>query len=81
MLLLTSVHCRTDAAQFGALDRKAITEANLTVTTAEVPSMIADHAFVTGHIPRATFERVLSPARMKVGIDAMFVQRCWDLIA
>ena len=54
---------------FGALDRKAITEANLTVTTAEVPSMIADHAFVTGHIPRATFERVLSPTRMKVGID------------
>ena len=54
---------------FGALDRKAITEANLTVTTAEVPSMIADHAFVTGHIPRATFERVLSPTRMKVEID------------
>jgi 7,8-dihydropterin-6-yl-methyl-4-(beta-D-ribofuranosyl)aminobenzene 5'-phosphate synthase len=54
---------------FGALDRKAITEANLTVTTAEVPSMITDHAFVTGHIPRATFERVLSPTRMKVGID------------
>src|SRR5215475_8750333 len=39
------------------------------VTTAEGPAVIADHSFVTGHIPRATFERVLSPTRMKVGID------------
>src|SRR5262249_30613516 len=54
---------------FGALDRKAIAEADLVVTTAEGPAVIADHAFVTGHIPRATFERVLSPSRMKVGID------------
>ena len=54
---------------FGALDRKAIAEADLLVTTAEGPAVIADHAFVTGHIPRATFERVLSPTRMKVGID------------
>jgi hypothetical protein len=54
---------------FGALDRKAITEADLVVTTAEGPAVIADHAFATGHIPRATFERVLSPTRMKVGID------------
>jgi 7,8-dihydropterin-6-yl-methyl-4-(beta-D-ribofuranosyl)aminobenzene 5'-phosphate synthase len=50
---------------FGALDRKAIAEADLVVTTAEGPAVIADHAFVTGHIPRATFERVLSPTRMK----------------
>jgi 7,8-dihydropterin-6-yl-methyl-4-(beta-D-ribofuranosyl)aminobenzene 5'-phosphate synthase len=54
---------------FGALDRKAIADADLSVTTAEGPAMIADHAFVTGHIDRATFERVLSPTRMKVGID------------
>jgi 7,8-dihydropterin-6-yl-methyl-4-(beta-D-ribofuranosyl)aminobenzene 5'-phosphate synthase len=54
---------------FGALDRKAIAEADLVVTTAEGPAVIADHAFVTGHIPRARFERVLSPTRMKVGID------------
>jgi 7,8-dihydropterin-6-yl-methyl-4-(beta-D-ribofuranosyl)aminobenzene 5'-phosphate synthase len=31
--------------------------------------LIADHAFATGHIPRATFERVLSPTRMKVGVE------------
>ena len=54
---------------FGALDRKAISEANLTVTTAEGPAMIADHAFLTGHIQKATFERVLSPTRMKIGVD------------
>jgi 7,8-dihydropterin-6-yl-methyl-4-(beta-D-ribofuranosyl)aminobenzene 5'-phosphate synthase len=54
---------------FGALDRKAIAEADLSVIAAEEPAVVADHAFVTGHIPRATFERVLSPTRMKVGID------------
>jgi 7,8-dihydropterin-6-yl-methyl-4-(beta-D-ribofuranosyl)aminobenzene 5'-phosphate synthase len=54
---------------FGALDRKAIAEADLSVITAEEPAVVADHAFVTGHIQRATFERVLSPTRMKVGID------------
>ena len=54
---------------FGALDRKAIAEADLSVITAEGPALIADHAFVTGHIQRATFEQVLSPTRMKVGID------------
>src|SRR5947209_7607214 len=54
---------------FGALDRKAIAGADLSVTTAEGPALIADHVFTTGHIPRATFERVLSPTRMKVGIE------------
>jgi 7,8-dihydropterin-6-yl-methyl-4-(beta-D-ribofuranosyl)aminobenzene 5'-phosphate synthase len=59
----------TTPLNFGALDRKAIAEADLSVTTAEAPSLIADHAFATGHIPRATFERVLSPTRMKVGVE------------
>jgi 7,8-dihydropterin-6-yl-methyl-4-(beta-D-ribofuranosyl)aminobenzene 5'-phosphate synthase len=54
---------------FGALDRKAIAEADLSVVAPEGPAVVADHAFVTGHIQRATFERVLSPTRMKVGID------------
>jgi 7,8-dihydropterin-6-yl-methyl-4-(beta-D-ribofuranosyl)aminobenzene 5'-phosphate synthase len=54
---------------FGALDRKAIAEADLSVVAAEGPAVVADHAFVTGHIQRASFERVLSPTRMKVGID------------
>jgi 7,8-dihydropterin-6-yl-methyl-4-(beta-D-ribofuranosyl)aminobenzene 5'-phosphate synthase len=54
---------------FGVLDRKAIAEADLSVVTAEGPALIAEHAFTAGHIQRATFERVLSPTRMKVGID------------
>ncbi|SEA94566.1 MBL fold metallo-hydrolase [Rubrimonas cliftonensis] len=54
---------------FGALDRQAIDDANLEVLNAEGPSILADHAFVTGHIGKATFERVLSPTRMKVGVD------------
>jgi 7,8-dihydropterin-6-yl-methyl-4-(beta-D-ribofuranosyl)aminobenzene 5'-phosphate synthase len=54
---------------FGALDRKAIAEADLSVVAAEGPALVADHAFVTGHIQQATFERVLSPTRMKVGVD------------
>lgn len=54
---------------FGALDRKAIAEADLSVVAAEGPAVVADHAFVTGHIQRASFERVLSPTRMKVGIN------------
>lgn len=54
---------------FGALDRKAIADADLSVISAEGPAIIADHAFVTGHIQKATFERVLSPTRMKVGVE------------
>jgi 7,8-dihydropterin-6-yl-methyl-4-(beta-D-ribofuranosyl)aminobenzene 5'-phosphate synthase len=54
---------------YGALDRKAIAEADVSVIAAEGPAVIVDHAFATGHIPRATFERVLSPTRMKVGIE------------
>ena len=50
---------------FGALDRKAIAEADLVVTTAEGPAVIADHAFVTGHIPceREIFLRPGAKAR------------------
>ena len=38
-------------------------------TFAEKPSIIAGHAFTTGQIARATFERVLSPTRMRVGMN------------
>lgn len=53
---------------FGALDRKAISEAGLQLVFAEGPALVADHAFTTGRIPRLTFERVLSPTRMKIGV-------------
>lgn len=54
---------------FGALDRDALAEAELTVTYAEQPSLVADHAFTTGQVPGVTFEKVLSPTKMKVGME------------
>ena len=57
---------------FGALDRSALQAAKLTVVSAEQPSMIADHAFVTGQVPLTTFEKVLSPSKMTVGVNGGF---------
>ena len=54
---------------FGALDRKALEEANLAVTYAEGPALIADHGFTTGHIDQTSFEKLLSPSAMKIGVD------------
>lgn len=67
--------CRREAmlgpqwTNFGALDRRAIENAKVTITFVASPSVVADHAFTTGHIPAASFERVLSPTRMTVGVD------------
>jgi 7,8-dihydropterin-6-yl-methyl-4-(beta-D-ribofuranosyl)aminobenzene 5'-phosphate synthase len=41
----------------------------LTVTYAEGPSLVADHAFTTGKIGLRSFEKVLSPSTMKIGIE------------
>lgn len=56
------------SGSFGALDRTAITDANLKVVSLKKPSLIAGHGFSTGWIPLTTFEKVLSPTRMTVGI-------------
>lgn len=56
------------AGNFGALDRDAIRAAKLQVQFAERPSLIAGHGFSTGRIPADSFERVLAPTRMSVGI-------------
>ena len=56
------------AGNFGYLDRKAIAAANLQIMLAEQPSIVAGHAFTTGWIPRVSFERVLAPTRMTVGV-------------
>jgi len=53
---------------FGALNRRAIAEANLRVMFADKPSLIADHGFTTGSIPQVSFERPAQPSRMKVGV-------------
>jgi hypothetical protein len=52
---------------FGYLKRKALADAKVKVVFAETPAMLADHAFTTGRIPLATFEKVLAPTRMTVG--------------
>jgi 7,8-dihydropterin-6-yl-methyl-4-(beta-D-ribofuranosyl)aminobenzene 5'-phosphate synthase len=58
----------TDAGQYGALDRKAIMDANLSLMMAEGPAVVADHAFTTGKIAQTGFEKPLRPSREKVGI-------------
>lgn len=54
---------------FGALDRKALEDANVAVTYAEGPALVADHGFTTGHIGQTSFEKLLSPTAMKIGVD------------
>ena len=39
------------------------------MTFAEQPALVADHAFTTGQVPGVTFEKVLSPSKMKVGVE------------
>jgi 7,8-dihydropterin-6-yl-methyl-4-(beta-D-ribofuranosyl)aminobenzene 5'-phosphate synthase len=54
---------------FGALDRNALKEADVTITYAEGPSLVADHGFTSGQIGLTSFEKLLSPSTMKIGID------------
>ena len=55
--------------EFGTLDRKALENADLTVKYAEGPALVADHGFTTGQIGQASFEKLLSPSAMKIGVD------------
>jgi 7,8-dihydropterin-6-yl-methyl-4-(beta-D-ribofuranosyl)aminobenzene 5'-phosphate synthase len=57
---------------FGAIDRSALNGAKLAVTYVEGPSLVAGHAFTTGHIGEKTFEKVLSPSVMKIGVAQGF---------
>ena len=54
---------------FGALDRHALELANLSVTYADGPSLVGAHAFTTGQVGLRSFEKVLSPSVMKIGIE------------
>jgi len=57
---------------FGALDRQALKDANLAVTYAEGLSLVADHGFTTGQIGLRSFEKLLSPSAMKIGVEDGF---------
>jgi 7,8-dihydropterin-6-yl-methyl-4-(beta-D-ribofuranosyl)aminobenzene 5'-phosphate synthase len=53
---------------FGALDRQAIFDADLSLMTASAPALVADHAFTTGRIGQVSFEKPLQPTKEIVGI-------------
>jgi 7,8-dihydropterin-6-yl-methyl-4-(beta-D-ribofuranosyl)aminobenzene 5'-phosphate synthase len=54
---------------FGVLDRQALEQASLSVTYADGPSLVGNHAFTTGQIGLRSFEKVLSPSLMKIAIE------------
>lgn len=58
----------SSGGQFGSLDRKAITDAELSLMIADGPAVVADHAFTTGKIPFVSSERPLQTTREKVGV-------------
>ena len=59
---------RNPGGQFGALDRKAILDADLSLMMASEPAIVADHAFTTGRIGQTSFERPLQPSTEIIGI-------------
>jgi 7,8-dihydropterin-6-yl-methyl-4-(beta-D-ribofuranosyl)aminobenzene 5'-phosphate synthase len=58
----------SNGGQYGALDRKAIIDANLLLMMAEQPAIVADHAFTTGKIAQSGFETPLQNTSEKVGL-------------
>jgi 7,8-dihydropterin-6-yl-methyl-4-(beta-D-ribofuranosyl)aminobenzene 5'-phosphate synthase len=59
---------RNPGGNFGALDRKAILDADLTLMLAAEPAIVADHAFTTGRIGQTSFETPLRATDEIVGI-------------
>jgi 7,8-dihydropterin-6-yl-methyl-4-(beta-D-ribofuranosyl)aminobenzene 5'-phosphate synthase len=59
---------RNAGGNFGALDRKAILDADLSLMMAEGPALVADHAFTTGRIGQRSFEKPLQPTMEIVGL-------------
>jgi len=59
---------KNPGGNFGALDRKAIVEADLALMLAEGPAVVAEHAFTTGRIAQRSFEKPLRATQEIVGI-------------
>jgi 7,8-dihydropterin-6-yl-methyl-4-(beta-D-ribofuranosyl)aminobenzene 5'-phosphate synthase len=59
---------RNAGGEFGALDRKAIMDADLALMMASEPAVVADHAFTTGRIGQTSFETPLRATSEIVGI-------------
>ena len=53
---------------FGVIDRRGLKEADVAVTSTEQPALVADHGFTSGQISQRSFEKLLSPSAMRVGV-------------
>ena len=53
---------------FGVIDRRGLEAADLAVTSTEQPSLVAGHGFTSGQIGQRSFEKLLSPSAMRVGV-------------
>jgi 7,8-dihydropterin-6-yl-methyl-4-(beta-D-ribofuranosyl)aminobenzene 5'-phosphate synthase len=53
---------------FGVLDRRELAANHVRVVMAEKPTIVEGHAFTTGYIPRAGFEKVLPATRVEIGV-------------
>lgn len=61
-----------NGGQFGALDRKAILDANLALMFADGPAIVADHAFTSGRIAQSSFEKPLRSTNERIGVAGGF---------
>jgi 7,8-dihydropterin-6-yl-methyl-4-(beta-D-ribofuranosyl)aminobenzene 5'-phosphate synthase len=59
---------KNPGGNFGAIDRRAIMDADLALMLSEGPAVVADHAFTTGRIGQTSFEKPLLPTQEIVGI-------------
>jgi 7,8-dihydropterin-6-yl-methyl-4-(beta-D-ribofuranosyl)aminobenzene 5'-phosphate synthase len=59
---------KNPGGNFGALDRRAIMDADLALMLSEGPALVADHAFTTGRIGQVSFEKPLQPSQEIVGL-------------
>lgn len=53
---------------FGVLDRPAIERSAARIVVAQESTVVAEHAFTTGQVPQVTFEKLLSPSKMTIGV-------------
>ncbi|MGZ3518260.1 MAG: MBL fold metallo-hydrolase [Vulcanimicrobiaceae bacterium] len=54
---------------FGVIDRSTLDAAPIKVTIAEQPAIVGDLGFTTGPIDLTSFERILSPSSMRIGMQ------------
>jgi 7,8-dihydropterin-6-yl-methyl-4-(beta-D-ribofuranosyl)aminobenzene 5'-phosphate synthase len=59
---------KNPGGNFGAIDRRAIMDADLALMMAEGPAVVADHAFTSGRIGQVSFEKPLLPTQEIIGI-------------